>query len=215
MISIVPPPDLPRGPTNLWWGVEITRVSIIWSGTLVWLAGILLIGLVKDSRRQIAPICLAAAIACMVAASLALDFSSHIIAHPISIRPPVIPGLFVGDPWAANILNYPAFFDAGGLMAMVAIVLWVIPLRKVAAGHCVSCGYDLTGNQSGRCPECGTETPRYARQTRLNNQTEAADRLDDLLRQETPADAVAPDADALEYQDSTELAEVRADTARL
>jgi Mn2+/Fe2+ NRAMP family transporter len=23
--------------------------------------------------------------------------------------------------------------------------------------HCESCGYDLTGNESGRCPECGTE----------------------------------------------------------
>ena len=24
------------------------------------------------------------------------------------------------------------------------------------AGRCDQCGYDLTGNQSGRCPECGT-----------------------------------------------------------
>jgi hypothetical protein len=23
-------------------------------------------------------------------------------------------------------------------------------------GHCQTCGYDLTGNVSGRCPECGT-----------------------------------------------------------
>jgi hypothetical protein len=22
-------------------------------------------------------------------------------------------------------------------------------------GHCVECGYNLTGNRSGRCPECG------------------------------------------------------------
>ena len=21
--------------------------------------------------------------------------------------------------------------------------------------HCVSCGYDLTGNETGACPECG------------------------------------------------------------
>jgi len=25
-------------------------------------------------------------------------------------------------------------------------------------GHCVKCGYDLAGNLSGRCPECGTPT---------------------------------------------------------
>ncbi|MGD8450719.1 MAG: hypothetical protein PVJ57_02775 [Phycisphaerae bacterium] len=24
--------------------------------------------------------------------------------------------------------------------------------------HCLKCGYDLTGNVSGRCPECGTKT---------------------------------------------------------
>ena len=29
--------------------------------------------------------------------------------------------------------------------------------RRPRAGHCVNCGYDLTGNTSGVCPECGTE----------------------------------------------------------
>jgi uncharacterized paraquat-inducible protein A len=24
-------------------------------------------------------------------------------------------------------------------------------------GHCSKCGYDLTGNESGRCPECGSD----------------------------------------------------------
>ena len=27
--------------------------------------------------------------------------------------------------------------------------------RRAAPGHCQRCGYDLTGNQSGVCPECG------------------------------------------------------------
>jgi hypothetical protein len=26
-----------------------------------------------------------------------------------------------------------------------------------ALGHCQKCGYDLTGNKSGVCPECGTK----------------------------------------------------------
>lgn len=38
-----------------------------------------------------------------------------------------------------------------------------IPLlwRRTARlpGHCRKCGYDLTGNESGRCPECGTRSP--------------------------------------------------------
>ena len=31
--------------------------------------------------------------------------------------------------------------------------------RRLVTGHCVSCNYDLRGNVSGICPECGTETP--------------------------------------------------------
>jgi len=27
--------------------------------------------------------------------------------------------------------------------------------RRASRGQCVLCGYDLTGNESGRCPECG------------------------------------------------------------
>ncbi len=29
--------------------------------------------------------------------------------------------------------------------------------RRRNTGHCLRCGYDLTGNESGVCPECGTE----------------------------------------------------------
>jgi predicted amidophosphoribosyltransferase len=32
-------------------------------------------------------------------------------------------------------------------------VIWRLP---VTPGVCVTCGYDLTGNVSGTCPECGT-----------------------------------------------------------
>lgn len=31
---------------------------------------------------------------------------------------------------------------------------------KYEAGQCRGCGYDLTGNQSGVCPECGRPTKR-------------------------------------------------------
>ena len=27
--------------------------------------------------------------------------------------------------------------------------------RQLMFPHCVSCGYDLTGNETGACPECG------------------------------------------------------------
>ena len=29
--------------------------------------------------------------------------------------------------------------------------------RRIPPGHCQRCGYDLTGNVSGRCSECGAE----------------------------------------------------------
>ena len=31
--------------------------------------------------------------------------------------------------------------------------------RRRKRGYCAECGYDLTGNISGACPECGTATP--------------------------------------------------------
>ena len=36
--------------------------------------------------------------------------------------------------------------------------------RRIPRGHCQTCGYELTGNVSGRCPECGSSLagPRYA-----------------------------------------------------
>lgn len=32
--------------------------------------------------------------------------------------------------------------------------------RRRAGGRCVACGYNLTGNVSGICPECGTPCPQ-------------------------------------------------------
>jgi hypothetical protein len=35
---------------------------------------------------------------------------------------------------------------------------WFHPIRR--PGECRRCGYDLTGNTSGTCPECGTPVPK-------------------------------------------------------
>jgi len=40
------------------------------------------------------------------------------------------------------------------LVLIPTIVLWHQD-RRSPPGHCRQCGYDLTGNESGRCPECG------------------------------------------------------------
>jgi len=45
--------------------------------------------------------------------------------------------------------------------------VWLIALRRrwrrryrLAHGLCLTCGYNLTGNVTGRCPECGAPVPR-------------------------------------------------------
>ena len=42
------------------------------------------------------------------------------------------------------------------LFAIPTAVLWIIDRRRIPPGHCRTCGYNLTGNLSGRCPECGS-----------------------------------------------------------
>jgi len=87
--------------------------------------------------------------------------------------------------WGLAVESPPAFRDAvsgllrstvGWLLLILVpvVMLWVTWLalvfahvwrdlrlarcqrERVARGLCPRCGYDLTGNVSGRCPECGT-----------------------------------------------------------
>ena len=57
-------------------------------------------------------------------------------------------------------LRIPTWMPPVVFGAFPLISLWGIPRRRRklrrARGQCVTCGYDLTGNLSGVCPECGT-----------------------------------------------------------
>lgn len=46
-----------------------------------------------------------------------------------------------------------------GHVALPVAATWTLlrVLRPTQPGHCHKCGYDLTGNVSGVCPECGAE----------------------------------------------------------
>ena len=46
------------------------------------------------------------------------------------------------------------------LAAIPTVILWRRDRRRIAAGHCRQCGYNLTGNESGKCPECATPVPK-------------------------------------------------------
>ena len=41
------------------------------------------------------------------------------------------------------------------IIAVAAFMWWRD--RRIPKGHCQTCGYNLTGNVSGICPECGTK----------------------------------------------------------
>jgi hypothetical protein len=48
----------------------------------------------------------------------------------------------------------------GALLVVLVVPTIVVarPDRRAWTGHCKRCAYDLTGNESGVCPECGTPT---------------------------------------------------------
>ncbi len=52
-------------------------------------------------------------------------------------------------------VNVPLSFVFTAL-AIPTAILWRRD-RRFRQGHCQQCGYNLTGNESGKCPECGTE----------------------------------------------------------
>ena len=61
-----------------------------------------------------------------------------------------------GQSW---FINFPLYIF---FIVLLPIILYpTLPIikkrRRRKHGLCVKCAYDLTGNESGICPECGTE----------------------------------------------------------
>jgi hypothetical protein len=75
-----------------------------------------------------------------------------------------------GGGWYWSGFGYERFRGRAGTLA---VPFWLLTLgaaatlaraararrRRPPSGHCQSCGYDLTANASGRCPECGVGIP--------------------------------------------------------
>ena len=54
-----------------------------------------------------------------------------------------------------------ALFCLLAVVAVATVVLFLLDHRhRLPPGHCKNCGYDLTGNTSGRCPVCGAAVKR-------------------------------------------------------
>ena len=58
-------------------------------------------------------------------------------------------------PATVGILAVPAWMVTL-VVAIPTFVLFRFDRRRIPPDHCHKCGYNLTGNVSGRCPECGT-----------------------------------------------------------
>ena len=63
-------------------------------------------------------------------------------------------------------ISVPTWMPPVVLGAFPLLSLWGLPCRRrksrMARGQCVTCGYDLTGNLSGVCSECGTACRPHA-----------------------------------------------------
>ncbi len=47
-----------------------------------------------------------------------------------------------------------------GIVAIATAFLFHRDRRRIPRGHCLKCGYNLTDNESGICPECGKPIPK-------------------------------------------------------
>lgn len=57
-------------------------------------------------------------------------------------------------PNAGFALTFPLWIPP--FVCTIFVVLATLRIRKEMGGHCRRCRYCLTGNVSGRCPECGS-----------------------------------------------------------
>jgi len=58
--------------------------------------------------------------------------------------------------YTTTYLTVPVWFLLASAILPTGYLFWTD--RKAKPGHCAACGYSLTGNTSGTCPECGAET---------------------------------------------------------
>lgn len=64
----------------------------------------------------------------------------------------------ISRPWEVDVRNLP--FSLPVLFLSVSgAALWLSGWQRGRGSSRCACGYDLTANVSGRCPECGEEAP--------------------------------------------------------
>lgn len=73
------------------------------------------------------------------------------------MNPPQDAARLCGVTFARGVGVYIPWWELCTLAALLAaVVIWFALPRRAPRGCCRSCGYNLTANVSGVCPECGT-----------------------------------------------------------
>ncbi len=87
----------------------------------------------------------------------------HVDRHPATVQPLWPAFVRLGTQrWSGNRWHFEVMCPYWLLVVVVGVptaVLWWLDRRRFPPGHCPRCGYDLTGNVSGVCPECGAAAP--------------------------------------------------------
>lgn len=67
--------------------------------------------------------------------------------------------VFLGIQIHRMVLGFPLWSPPVilGILVLIPLITGLRRYRRVAGCRCRNCSYDLTGNRSGTCPECGTE----------------------------------------------------------
>lgn len=132
------PPRLAyTGPSRSWQTHRQLLGVITCAGAAVGVICLWAVLMAPQSRRRVALIGLAAALLSGVAAGVYPAAEQNVLLRQPETR--------------------YAWFSITGLLALLA----TIPSRRRSLAHiaCAGCRYDLTGNESGVCPECGRPTP--------------------------------------------------------
>ncbi|MCO6437006.1 MAG: hypothetical protein J5J06_07955 [Phycisphaerae bacterium] len=88
--------------------------------------------------------------------------------HHFSLTSQMLPGLdFNKSHWFAGV-GVPTWFAYFATLVYPAFYFLVtrprLRRRRLMTHLCAKCRYDLTGNESGTCPECGREIPAETRE---------------------------------------------------
>lgn len=153
---LVSPPRTPYvRPSNNWVEIERLRRYTLGIAGGAWVLGFFMLPFSSRWRRDVAQFCLAAVLVAALAWALNPD---HVWTTHDWRSPPVI---------------------ALAIPLLISLAALLKPLHLPPLNHalCAHCGYDLTGNQSGICPECGVMTLR-ARAERWREDAERMEQVD-------------------------------------